>query len=207
MGLNPNTHTGTTKHQGLTWKRRMRIERAARLTALGVYSNQAIADLMGINVQTLVYLKQTIAFHNAMIEIKTGVISQENQIVARTYENQREELADMVPTALLKLRELALSANQAIALRAVGEILDRDGNHSKVSRTSVTLENQVDMGATNQIGQNILNVLRGQPSGGGAVAAGFTIGAAAAKAQINLMADQITDKTLEDIDLSATKPQ
>ncbi len=211
MALNPKTHTGSTKHQGLTWRRRMRIERVARMTALGVYSNQQIADHMGVDKQTIVYMKQTVAFQNAMAEIKSGVISQENLIVARSYEAQREELADMVPTALLKLRELALSANQAIALRAVGEILDRDGNHSKVSRTSVTLENQVDFAQTNQTAINILDVLRGTQSAGGAVPGGaqpgFTVTAAAARAQINLMADQITDKTLEQIDLSAEKPQ
>lgn len=211
MALNPKTHTGTTKVGGLTWRRRMRIERAARLTALGVHSNETIAGMLDINVQTLVYMKQTVAFHNAMIEIKTGVISQENLMVARDYAAQREELSDMVPTALLKLRELVLSSNQAIALRAASEVLDRDGNHSKVSRTSVTLEPSVDYNATNQTAHNILDVLRGTAQSGGGPASGaipgFTVSAAMAKAQINLMGDQITEKTLEQIDLSAETPQ
>lgn len=211
MALNPKTHTGTTKVGGLTWRRRMRIERAARLTALGVHSNETIAGMLDINVQTLVYMKQTVAFHNAMIEIKTGVISQENLMVARDYAAQREELSDMVPTALLKLRELVLSSNQAIALRAASEVLDRDGNHSKVSRTSVTLEPSVDYNATNQTAHNILDVLRGTAQSGGGSASGaipgFTVSATMAKAQINLMGDQITEKTLEQIDLSAETPQ
>lgn len=205
---NPKTHTGTTMYQGMTWRRRIRIERAARLTATGLFSNEQIAQQMGINPQTLVHLKQTKAFQNAMIEIKTGIISQENLEVARVHEAQREELADMVPMALMNLRKFALSSNPVVALKANLEILDRDGNHSKVSRTSVVLDPSVDLDSVNAVGNNILNVLKGVASASEnqSAADGFTVSAAAAGAQVNIMAESITEKTLEEIDLSkATK--
>jgi hypothetical protein len=202
-------NTGSAMHGGMTWRRRIRIERAARLVAAGIWSHAQIAQQIGVDTMTLSNMKQTKQFQAAMIEIRTGVISQENLALARTLDAQKEELADMVPTALMRLRELALSSNPSIALRAVGEILDRDGNHSKVSRTSVTLEQHTDMSGANKTALDIMDVLR---SGGTSqfenneAAPEFTITAKAAQEQINLMAESINEKTLEAIDLSkATK--
>jgi hypothetical protein len=217
MSVN-NINSGSAKYApGRTNKRHMRIEKAVRLEATGLYSNADIARHMGIHVQTLVMLKQTPEYKAKFIEVSTGVISQYDLDLRKTHENQREELADMVPMALMQLRKFALSANPSIALKANLEILDRDGNHSKVSRTSVTLEPTVDLAGVNAIGNNILNVLKGiapersevnkheQNTSGGA-ADGFTVSAKVANAQVNIMAETITEKTLEEIDLSkATK--
>jgi hypothetical protein len=197
-------------HGGMTWRRRIRSERAARLVAAGIWSHEQIANQIGVDTMTLSNMKQTKQFQAAMIEISTGIISQDNIALARTLEAQKEELADMVPQALMRLRELALSSNPGIALRAVSEILDRDGNHSKVSRTSVTLEPHTDMSGANKTALDIMDVLR---SGGAnyaqvsnEAAPEFTINARAAQEQVNLMAESINEKTLEDIDLSrATK--
>jgi hypothetical protein len=219
MSVN-NINSGSAKYApGRTNKRHMRIEKAVRLEATGLYSNADIARHMGIHVQTLVMLKQTPEYKAKFIEVSTGVISQYDLDLRKTHENQREELADMVPMALMQLRKFALSANPSIALKANLEILDRDGNHSKVSRTSVTLEPTVDLAGVNAIGNNILNVLKGigqDPSAArvsgavagaeGSVADGFTVSAKVANSQVNIMAETITEKTLEEIDLSkATK--
>src|SRR6185312_14690693 len=87
-------------HNGMTWKRRMRVEKAAQLTALGVLSDGEIAAFIGITQPALSVLKTTSEFKNAMISLSTGLITQEHQAIARTIEYQREEIADMVPMAL-----------------------------------------------------------------------------------------------------------
>jgi len=212
-------------HNGMTWKRRMRVEKAAQLTALGVLSDAEIARHIGITQAAFSVLKTTGYFKTVMINLSTGILSQETQAVARTIEYQREEIADMVPLALQNLRRIALSSKPELALKASLEILDRDGKHSKVSRTSVTVENHVDLSVVNATGNNILNILKAHAPEAipedpnnpttingtlapeqdiNSVLDEFTRNAKDAKAQVNAMADVVTEVTLETID-SASK--
>lgn len=219
-GTNPSA-----MHNGMTWKRRMRVEKAAQLTALGILSDAEIARHIGITQAAFSVLKTTGYFKSTMITLSTGILSQETQAIARTIEYQREEIADMVPMALQNLRKIALGNKPELALKASLEILDRDGKHSKVSRTSVLVENHVDLNVVNATGNNILNILRGVapeaiPTDPNAqildplaitpeqdmnsVLAEFTRSAADASKQVDLMADVVTEETLETIS-SATK--
>lgn len=205
-------------HNGMTWKRRMRVQKAASLTALGVLSDKDIAAHIGITQAAFSVLKSTKQFKAAMIELSTGIISQETQAVARHHEYQREEIADMVPLALQNLRNMALSKKPEIALKASLEILDRDGKHSKVSRTSVTLEQHVDLSTTNNIAANILNILKSAapeqiPTDATIIdaedmaqqaMAEFTRPASEATKQVESMAETITEDTLKIIE-SSTK--
>lgn len=205
-------------HNGMTWKRRMRIQKAATLTAMGILKDSDIAAHIGITQAAFSVLKTTKEFKSAMIELNTGIISQNTQLVARSEEYQREEIADMIPLALQNLRNAALSKNPQIALKASLEILDRDGKHAKVSRTSVTLEQHVDISNVTSIGNNIMNILKGsapeslpqnkiidatQPMAEAVVEdvlAEFTRSASDADKQVNSMADVITEETLEFIE-------
>lgn len=217
-GTNPSA-----MHRGMTWKRRMRVYKAAQLTALGHLSDNEIASHIGITQPALSVLKTTKEFQSAMIALATGIVDQETAAICQNIETQREMIASMVPAALMQLQKFSLSARPEIALKASLEILDRDGKHSKVSRTSVSIENHIDLSATNVIGNNILNILRGagiQPVADpltGAVDAGpqiaedilaqFTRNAIDATAQVNAMADVITEQTLEEIDSASDKIQ
>ena|ERR1700744_6221531 len=196
-------------HNGKTWKRILRIEKAARLTALGVFSDGDIARQIGITQVTLSVLKQTPEFKSKMIELQTGVIAQTDLEVRESYEFQREEIKSMVPLALMRLRTLALSKNENIAYKAATEILDRDGDHAKVSRSSVTIEDKTDSTAANAVAADIMAILRGQPAQSQPdvdnTMEEFTKGAMDSESQTNLMADVINGTTLEDIDASKLK--
>ena len=200
----------TTLHNGRTLRRIMRIDRAARLTAEGIYSNADIARHIGINVQTLVYIKQTPEFQARMVQIKSGVVAQENIDILESLEFQKEQIKAMVPTALSRLQTLLLSKNEQIAFKATQEILDRDGNHAKVSRSSVSFEDKTDYSKTNALGMDILAVVRGQLQAQPDVTEAmehFSKGAMDADAQINLMADVVNEDTLDQIDASKLKVQ
>lgn len=224
MSSNPVTYSKPTAlHNGMGWKRRMRVMKAAQLTALGVLSDADIARQIGITQAAFSTLKTTNEFKKIMVTIATGILDQGTTAICRSHETQREMLAEMVPEALLQLRKFAQSSNASIALKANLEILDRDGNHSKVSRTSVTVENHIDLSAINVTGNNILNILKqvapssipsiADPNNPNAVAsqqvadevmASFTRSASDATKQVSDMAEVITEETLETIE-SATK--
>lgn len=209
-GTNPSA-----LHNGMGWKRRMRVTKAAQLQALGVLSDADIARQIGISQPAFSVLKTTAEFKRQMITLATGIIDQETAAICRTIETQREMIAEMVPEALMQLRKFALHPKPEIALKASLEILDRDGKHSKVSRTSVTVENHIDLSTTNAMGNNILNILRSNAPtsipdildatvAADSVMSEFTRTAADASKQVENMADVITEETLETIE-AATK--
>lgn len=205
-------------NRGMTLKKRMNIERAARLCATGLYTDKMIADHLGLTQVYLSVLKTTKEFQSASMAAISGVISNVNQDMLDSVEERRAELAAMVPTALLQLRNLALSRNQNVALRAVQEILDRDGQLAKVSKSSVELKTPDDMDAANKTASDIMDVLRSvshlnptsiqaDPASVGGIAPGFTVSATAAKAQITAMNEQINATTLEEIDTASSTVQ
>jgi hypothetical protein len=182
----------------------MRIERAARLTAAGVFTDGEIARQIGITPVTLSVLKQTSEFKTRMIEHQTGIISENDLEIRQSLEYQQEELKEMVPMALQRLKTLMLSKNDRVALSATQEVLDRQGDHAKVSRSSVTIEDKTDTTAADAVATDILGILRGQPETKTPniteTMTEFTRGAMDSDSQVTLMADEINKDTLEDID-------
>lgn len=196
----------TALHNGRQWKRLIRIEQAALLTLKG-YSNDVIAMHIGVHVQTLVYLRQTPEFKARMVALQTGVLEQHGQQIREDEEYQRQQLKSMVPLALQKLKELAMSANQHISYKAAQDILDREGTHAKVSRTAIDVKEQVNLSVVNQVAasiQNILNNAPKMPEGDNNAAADidaeFTRGATDSTSQLYQMEEAINKNTLEDID-------
>jgi hypothetical protein len=202
-------------HKGMTLAKRIKIESAARLCATGLYTDKMIAEHLGFTQNYLSVLKTTKEFQSASIAALSGILSNANQEMLSSVEQRREELASMVPAALLQLRNLALSRNQNVALRAVQEILDRDGQLAKVSKSSVELKTPESMDEANRTATDIMDVLRSvshlqpssiqvDPSG---IAPGFTVSAAKAKEQITNMNEQINATTLEEIDTASSTVQ
>ena len=202
-------------HNGRTWKRLVRIEKACRLTISGQFSDTDIARHIGITPAFFSLLKQTPEFKTRMLELRTGVISQHNSDVAEDVDFQRQQMRAMVPQALLKLQEMMLSSNQAIAFKATQEVLDREGTHAKVSRSSIDFHSDIDHAQTDKTANEIFAILRGTSPAHAPVAAPpaesqnmsavveeFTKGATDANSQARIMAETVTEKTLEDIDAS-----
>jgi len=202
----------STLYKGMGLKRRMKIEKAARLCATGLYADKDIAKHLGMTPVYLTQLKTTKEFHAASIAVMSGVLSQENDAALASVEARREELEDMVPVALLRLRNMVLSRNENIAMKAVTEILDRDGNLAKVSKSTVELKKTEDMSAASATATSILDILRGAgvqvaPSDNGGISPDFTVNAATAKVQIEDMSEKINEKTLDTIDMSTRTVQ
>lgn len=202
--------TQTAKYKGRQWKRLLRIEKAALLTSKGIFSNEQIAAFIGIHVQTLIYLKQTPEFKSRMIGLQTGLIEQHDIAIRQDEEFQTQELKSMVPVALQKLKELILSGNQHIALKATQDVLDREGTHAKVSRTAIDVKEQVNLNVVNQVAANIMNVLANAPKtpeikAEDEVTAEFTRGATDSTSQLYEMEEAINEKTLNVIDAHRLK--
>lgn len=208
MGGTPTN--ASAMHKGRQWRRLIRIEKAAFLTQKGIYSNDQIARFIGIHPQTLIYLKQTPEFQSRMIAMATGLVDEHDITVREDEDYQRQELKSMVPVALMKLRELAMSGNQSVALKATQDILDREGTHAKVSRSQVDVKENINLNVLDQVAASIQDVLRNAPKLPSSdvedtkesdVIGEFTKGATDSQSQIYLMEEQINDKTLEDIDV------
>lgn len=202
--------TQSALHRGKQWRRLMRIEKAALLTSKGIFSNDQIASHIGIHPQTLVYLKQTPEFKSRMIALQTGVIEQHDVHIREDEEFQRQELKSMVPLALMKLRELAMSQNQHIAYRASQDILDREGTHAKVSRTAIDVKENVNLNVVNQVANSIMDILANAPKAPPVeqpveqeqdnITAEFTRGATDSTSQLYMMEEQINEDTLKNLD-------
>lgn len=195
-------------HKGRQWRRLIRIEKAALLTLKG-FPNDAIAMHLGIHPQTLIYLKQLPEFKSRMIALQTGVIEQHDLAVREDEEYQRQELKSMVPLALLKLKELAMSANQNIAYKASQDILDREGTHAKISRTAIDVKEQVNLSVVNQVATSIMDILAGVPKPAEPqqddATAEFTRGATDSTSQLFMMEEQINEDTLKNLDAKRLK--
>lgn len=192
-------------HNGRTWKRIMRIEKMCRLIANGQFSDGDMARHIGITPTHFSLLKQTPEFKARMIEMKSGVVSQHNTDVAGDIDFQRQQMRAMVPQALAKLQTMMLSANENVALKATMEVLDREGTHAKVSRTSIDVHHDIDHAQADKVSNEIFSILRGDASNSdqqnmGAVIEEFTKGATDSESQARIMAETVTVTTLDDID-------
>jgi hypothetical protein len=149
-----------------------------------------------------------------MISLQTGIIEQDSEAVRLDTEYQQQELKAMVPVGLQKLKELMLSGNPHIALRATQDVLDREGTHAKVSRSAIDLKEQVNLNVVNQVAQSIRDVLANAPkaersdssgSSDNEITSEFTKGATDSTSQIYMMEEQINQDSLDNLDVKKLK--
>lgn len=162
---NPNTPSALPPGFRMTYKRMIKIERIARLTldARG-FSNQEIANHLKCHVVTITQIKQLPEFHAKMLELKSGVLSAYDAELRSSIETSKQELRDMVPTALNVIRDAALGKLGTQAqLRAAEAILDREGSLAKVSKTSVTVTEVPNMKADPTLVGSLMSLLAGAP--------------------------------------------
>lgn len=194
----------------MTWKRALKIERIARLSADAAgYSNEQIANFVGCDKQTVVLIRQLPAYHAKMMEIVSNITSVHDSDLRQNEDNMKDELRAMVPSSMMVIRN-ALSGKLGAGLqyKAALEVMDRDGTNAKVSRSSVSVEVKPALAIDANVASNLMQLLTSAPSSNAPVleATPFTTNAQEALSQQVTMADDNTEASLEALDLSGQTP-
>lgn len=149
----------------MTYKRVQKIERIARLTLdPSGFTNAQIANILGCHVQTIVIIRQMPEFHAKVVELQSGVLSHYDQTLRSNLDTSRQELKDMLPLALNVIKNAAMGKyGSALAYKAAADIMDREGNLAKVSKTTVSLENIPNMSIDPLIASNLMALLGTAP--------------------------------------------
>lgn len=211
---NPATPTTMHPYYKMTWKRALKIERIARLSLDPAgYTNEQIGNHLGCTAQTIVIIRQLPEYQAKMLELSSGVVSMYDQQLREETENARAELRSMVPSAMMVIRNALLSKNEAMRFKAATEVMDREGNLAKVSKTSVSLEKNPDMRVDPDVAQNLMQLLTNAPilthsQEITAATGGFTSSSAGpdtANLRVGMTAED-AEAALEELDLSLQKP-
>jgi hypothetical protein len=198
----------------MTWKRALKIERIARLSLDPAgFTNEQIANHLGCDKQTVVLIRQLPAYHAKMLELATGVLSHHDAELRMDIDNARQELRSMIPSSMMVIRDALLNKkNPQLQFKAALEVMDREGSMAKVSKSSVTVETKPNMQVDPNVAANLMSLLANAPRTDGAshidatCGGDFTRSAPAAEAQQVDMSRDNTTKTLEELDLSTSKP-
>lgn len=122
------------------FKRKLRMEKCARLEAQGI-PDKVIAAMLRLSRGGLATLKRDPAYANIRVAIATGVVAEMDTDLAENREFLKTQLKQMVPTALRGLFDLAVQrTNERVRLEACKQILNRDGLLAEVSKSQVTVE-------------------------------------------------------------------
>jgi hypothetical protein len=213
MAAGPNKPSALHPRLKMTWKRALKIERIARLSLDPAgYSNEQIANALGCDKQTIVYIRQLPAYHAKMLELSSGILSAHDAELRTDIDNMRSELRSMVPSSMMVIRDALLNKrNPQLQFKAALEVMDREGSLAKVSKSSVAVEVKPNMQVDPTVAANLMDLLASAPRSEGAstinaATGGFTLNAIAAeRQQIDMSRDNTAD-TLENLDLSNKKP-
>lgn len=188
----------------MTYKRAAKIERIARLTLdPSGFTNEQIANILGVNKQTVVLIRQLPAFHAKVAELQSGVLSHYDMDLRANIENARDEIKQMIPIALNTIKNAAMGKHgPALAFKAAQEILDREGNLAKVSKSEVKVTNPPNLEADPTIIGNIITMLAHETAKGSDPASSFTKNAAESLTTEG-RAKQV-EELLDSIDTSST---
>lgn len=153
----PFTTTNSPSRQRWKW------ELAIRFMLKNPNAKQSeVAKHIGVSPITLAVWQQDPDFVDLQNQIMTGVLSHVDEDLAEDVTNQKLSLKRMIPMALQGLADLALqSSNPQIKLKAIGEILDRDGHLAKVTRIGLPTDAQGGVAGTmdNEVAAKLLEAL------------------------------------------------
>jgi hypothetical protein len=147
----PLGNTSTKKAPGMIFKRYMRMEKIARLE-LSNFTEDEIAFSQGITKIRVNQIKRTPEYIAIRMQVASGLVSEANNHAI---------LREMVPEALLAVRDAILDKNNpALRLRAAQDLLDRDGELAKISRTEVKTRIEYDYDQHQAVASSLLDALK-----------------------------------------------
>jgi hypothetical protein len=156
----PQGNVSTKKAPGMQHKRYMRIERIARLDLSGFTEDQ-IAFSQGITKVRVNQLKRTPEYIAIRTQVATGIVSQADRQMYLDLEQTHSMVKDMVPEALLAVRDAILDKNNpALRLRAAQDLLDREGTLAKVSKTEITSHHEYNFEQHEAVTISLLDALK-----------------------------------------------
>jgi hypothetical protein len=138
----------------------MRCERIARLE-LANFTEAEIAFSQGISVVRVNQLKRTPEYIAIRLQCATGIVSQADRQMMEDIDTNHQMVKDMVPEALVALRDTLLDRNNpALRLRAAQDLLDREGTLAKVSKTEVKAHVEYDFTQHEGVANSLLDALK-----------------------------------------------
>jgi hypothetical protein len=167
MPLTAKGNPSNKPQTGRNWRSYIRMEQLARLEATGSYSNIQLAAYFGVTLATIQVMKARPEYQAARIAHATGVLNTISNESLKDVENQTAEIKDMVPLALRTLRDALVRGNaqtasvqeRKLAMDASREILDREGQFAKVSRSEIKVSPEVDLERQTQIHDELRDIL------------------------------------------------
>lgn len=126
------------------WRTYLRIKYIAICEAQ-LYSDTEIAMFMKVTPQYVRMLKNTPEYVAAKVAAATNALSQAEKDALTSLEARRQAMNDLVPDALQTIRDTILNGtNPTLRLKAAQDLLDRQGDLAKISRTEVSIPKQID---------------------------------------------------------------
>jgi len=154
--------------KGRYFRRHLRMEQAAQLEASGQYSNNEIAQILGVQLPTLHQMKAQPEYLIKRAELMTGVVIDLQGGLRADADNLRREIQDMLPSALRTLRNAVQrgAVNNApindikVGMEAAKEIMDREGTFSKVSKSEIKIKEAPNLTILEQTETDLLKLLQ-----------------------------------------------
>lgn len=167
MALTPKGNQSVKPVPGRNYRSYLRMEMLARLEATGQFSNIQLAAYFKITLASLLYLKARPEYESMRIAHQTGVLNTISNTAMMDIENQTAEIKDMVPLALRTLRDALIRGNsltstvqeRKLAMDASREILDREGEFAKVSKSEIHLKDVPNLERQTQIHDELRDIL------------------------------------------------
>jgi hypothetical protein len=157
--LTPKGNYSAKIRPGYTFKRHLKMEKIARLSAL--LPDAQIALILGCTVVRIRQIKATPEYVAKVTEIQTGIVSDLDHHLRTDTENFAAEVKEMMPEALLALRDtLQDKSNPRLRLEAAKQVLDREGTTAIISKTKVTQVHEFDFSQNTAIADDLLSALQ-----------------------------------------------
>lgn len=158
--VTPKGNVSAKVAPGFTFKRYLRTEKIARLE-LGGFSDADIAFSQGITIVRVGQIKRTPQYLAIRTSVASGVVADADKNLMEDLDNNHAILREMVPEALLALRDAILDKNNpALRLRAAQDLLDREGTVAKVSKTEVKHKAEYDFNQHDALAGSLLDALK-----------------------------------------------
>jgi hypothetical protein len=142
-----------------------KLETMVRLEAAGIGA-AASAAMLCISVQRLNFLKNTPDYLTVRMRITHGIILDHDASLTHIREQRKEILVEMLPPALMILarelqRQPVTLAERAHQVRVAQDVLDRQGDFAKISKTEIKPVDSWDYEKHDAASKDIIAAIRG----------------------------------------------